>query len=233
MKTWLSYIGLAASAVAAHFPTGHAWIALRTSGKVMNGLLLAITESFESAWIALGDVSRELDYRSSSHMLVEWETALGLPDPCLPVARTTTERRQWIAFRLNKRRWNTAQDWHDLAALFGLEIRITPGWVVQRPALFESYFPKPFHLFPKLGRFRVYIDVLNQDYGGFPYDGAGVPEHRFPVPFGGVSGDFDQFRCMIERVKPANVLVIWNEFPAVPPHGTGHTFSPDFDAEFS
>lgn len=232
-RTWLSEQGVADEAVRAHFPTGHAWIALVTPGKVMHGLVGAFAAAYEAAWRFLGELWRELDYRTTTQMLVEWETALGLPDPCLPTASTIAERRAWIAFRLNKTRWNTFEDWHALAAMFGLSVRITPGWVVQRPALFDAYFPKPFYQFPKLGRFRVYIDLLDQEFGGFPYDGTSLVEHKFPIPFGGSSEYASQFRCMIERVCPANVLIIWNEFPVVPPRGNSITFSNDFTEDFA
>lgn len=231
--TWLSPTGLAHTTVMAHFPFGHAWVALVTVGKIMYLLVKAISQAFEDAWAFLGLTSRELDYRTTTQMLVEWETAVGLPDNCLPVGQTVEERRQWIAFRLNKRRWSRLADWYELAALFGLQVRITPGFEVQKPSLFKQVFPIPVRLLPKLGRFRVYIDVLGQEYGGFPYDGTSITEHKFPIPLGGYTGDFGGFQCMIERVKPANVLIVWNEFPAIPPHGTGYTFTDDFDTEFS
>lgn len=232
-RTWLDETQVADPAVRAHFPTGHAWIALVTSGKIMYRLVAAIAALFEDAWAFLGTLAAELDYRTTTNFLVEWETALGLPDPCLPASTSVADRRRWIAFRLDKKRWNTLQDWHDLAALYGLTVRITPGWVVQRPALFSAIFPKPFYDFPKLGRFRVYIDVLDQEFGGFPYDGTSITDDKFPIPFTSAGQYASQYRCMVERVAPANVLIIWNEFPAVPPNGNSLTFSGDFDEEFS
>lgn len=232
-QTWLSPKGLAHQTLLAHFPFGHAWLALVTVGKVMYGLARACARSYDDAWCALQSLARELDYRTTDQMLVEWETALSLPDRCLPASTSIDDRRRWVAFRLDKRRWNTLQDWYDLAAMYGLTVRITPGWVVQRPSLFSKIFPVPIRVFPKLGRFRVYIDVLGQEYGGFPYDGTSITEHKFPIPLGGAPAYISQFRCMIERVAPANILIIWNEFPAVPPHGTGYTFTDDFDTEFS
>lgn len=230
---WTDEQDVSHDAVLAHHPTGHAWVGLITAGKVMYGLVKAISEMFEDAWTFLCDLADELDYRTTTQMLVEWEEAVSIPDPCLPVGARVEERRQWIAFRLDKKRWNTLQDWYDLAALFGVSVRITPGWLVQRPALFDAYFPKPFHQFPKLGRFRVYIDILDQEFGGFPYDGTSLPDHQFPIPFGARTEYVGAFRCMIERVAPANVLIIWNEFPTTPPNGNGVTFTDDFTEEFA
>lgn len=236
MLPWLKRSdGLSLPAVLAHFPTGVAWLAFQIPGTVARKLIEAFSKAYDAAWNALYALSRELDYRTTEQMIVEWETALGLPDPCLPASSTVSmeDRRKWIRFRLDKKRWNTLQDWYDLAELYGVSVRITPGWVVQRPALFESYFPIQLNRFPKLGRFRVYIDLLEQEFGGFPYDGSSLEDHRFPIPFGTQSQYASQFRCMIERVAPANVLIIWNEFPAIPPNGNSFTFSDDFDEEYS
>lgn len=232
-QSWLTPAGVSRRTIEAHLPLGHAWHAFRITTKVAGKLLTSIARSFEDAWTTLNGLSRELDYRTTEQMVGEWETALSLPDPCLPTANTLAERREWIAFRLTKKRWNTAQDWHDLAALFGLTIRITPGWLVQKPALFKAEFPVPIHVFPKLGRFRVYIDVLGQDYGGFPYDGTDIPEHQFPIPFGEPPGDYEGFRCIIERVAPANVLILWNEFPREARYGTRVTFDDVYSDEYA
>lgn len=233
MTTWLTPRGLSRDSILNHFPLGDAWIAVRETTKVAGKLVNAFASSWEDAWKFLDRTSSEIDYRTGEQFLDEWEAALGLPDPCLPCDRSLASRRKWIAFRLDKRRWNTIEEWHELAAIFGLTVRIVPGYLVQEPSLFKAVFPVPVRRLPKLGRFRVYIDVLGQEFGGFPYDGSSLPEHQWPVPFGRPPGEFNGFRCLIERVKPANVLIVWNEFPAIPPHGTGYTFSPDFSEDFS
>jgi hypothetical protein len=212
---------------------------------------------------ALCRIRAELDPCTTSDLLPEWEHALGLPDPCMPTARTDDERRQRIMVRLSKRRWTTAPDWIDLAAMLGLRIKITPGWHVQAPQLFGYCFPAGYDLFPKLGRFRVYIDILERDFDGYEYGSAGVksggwptsggwpdkggwpvvtyaprpltggwpksggwptsggwpgvtyakPHSGYPIPFGETDAQIIAFMCLIERVCPANVVVVWNEFP--------------------
>ena len=213
-----------------HLPLGYAWESFRLAGKVAYRLLSALAESFEYAWQALCALVIELDPRTTTQLIGEWERSVSLPDACLPQAVTLDERRAWVMWRLEKRRWTTAQDWHDLAALFGLEISITPGWYVQRPALFDAEMPLDFNIFPKLGRFRVYIDILNVEYPGFEYgapDGANA-EVGFPIPFSDFPDGHDAFRCIIDRVRPANVVVIWNEFPRV---GAEWCTRPTFDPE--
>lgn len=232
-QTWLTAKPVSREVLQAHLPLGKAWAGFRIPGKLAYRFLTALGRAHQDAWKYLAALHERIDYRASTEMLNEWEASVGLPDKCLPRASTVAERRGWIAFRLNKTRWNTLADWEALGVLFGVSVRITPGYLVQKPTLFRSLFPLPVRILPYLGRFRIYIDLLDQSFGGFPYDGASVPDHKFPIPLVSTVSDFKGFQCFIERIAPANVLIVWNEFPAIPPNGNGLTFSDDFDEEFS
>lgn len=225
---WLTPLNRSQEVITRHLPLGAAWRAFRTIGKRGYRVLTALAGPFEDAWVALAGLVDEMSPYTTSAFLNEWETAVGLPDACLWQATTPDERRAQIVYRLTKRRWTTAQDWHDLASLFGLEIGITPGWYVQRPQLFEYRFPMGFDLFPRLGRFRVYIDVLNHDFAGFEYGAPGTNAAvGFPIPFGSTDDAMTRFMCLIDRIRPANVVVIWNEFPATDERACGRrTFDP-------
>ncbi len=212
---WISQAaGRAVDILLRHLPMGSAWITWRMPGKTAYRMILALADTYDRATSALCRLAEELDPRTTIDMIPEWETALGLPDTCLPSAATLAERRGLVILRLSHRRWTTASDWHQLAALFGLEIVITPGWWVQKPALYPNCYPKRYDLFPKLGRFRVYIDFKNVDFGGYDYgvDGRGP---GYPVPYGmSQSNEMNAFMCLIDRIRPANVIVIWNERPS-------------------
>lgn len=209
---WIKTAGNAVDALLRHLPQGAAWLAWRWSGKMAYKLMKALSGIYDDAMTALCNLSRELDPRTTVEMIGEWETALGLPDACLPEAHTLDERRRNIWFRLQKRRWSTAKDWHALAAQFGLEIIITPGWLVQKPALYPACYPKRYDLFPKLGRFRVYIDIKAGLTGGYDY-GKRERGPGYPVPYGFQAQRLDAFMCLIDRVRPAHVIVIWNKYP--------------------
>ncbi len=206
-----------------HTPLGVAWQAFRTVGKTAHKFYQSIADGLNDLDVALCDLIQELDPRTTDALVTEWEASVSLPDPCLPSTGTLQERRDQIMFRLDKKRWSTAQDWKDLAALFGLEIDVTPGWLYQKPALYPASYPKRYDLFPKLGRFRVYIDVRNNDFGGYPYDGTVKPDHQYPIPYGISDARLSDFMCMINRVKPASVIVLWNQYIEIPGmciHGT-------------
>lgn len=216
-----------------HLPVGVAWIAFRMPGKVAYRLFQGFAAAYEAMSAALCRAHAELDPRQTTDLISEWEAAVGLPDACLPAAIDIAERRRWVMWRLAKRRWMRAADWHDLAALFGLQIVITPGWLVQKPALYAATYPKRYDLFPKLGRFHVFINIIGLDAGGYDY---GSPDRGegYPVPYGDTSPSFAGFQCLIERVKPANVVIVWN-FPLEhPAYGfcISESFSSDFSTEF-
>ena len=198
--------GLSRDVLLSHLCSGIAWDCFRTPGKVAYRWISAVAEAYEDAWEALCRLASELDPRSTVELIGEWERAVSLPDSCLPLASTIEERRAQVLWRLNKRRWSTSADWHELAEMFGIKIRITPGWLVQKPALFDACYDSIFWDMPKLGRFRVYVDIIDGcSSEGFDY----VYDHSFP------SADprCQSFICLIERVAPANVVVIWNADP--------------------
>lgn len=232
-QTWLTAKPVSREVLQGHLLLGKAWAGFRIPGKIAYRFMTALGRAHQDAWQYLAALHERIDYRTSTELLSEWETSVGLPDKCLPRGSTDAARREWISFRLNKTRWNTLADWEALAALFGVTVKITPGWLVQRPALFTEYYPRPYYEFPKLGRFRIYIDILDQPFGGYPYDSSGVEDDKYPIPYGDSSRDATGFRCFIERVAPSNVLVIWNAFPGIPPNGTGATFDLEFDEEYS
>lgn len=204
--TWLAPIGRSQSILERHLPIGAAWRAFRAAGSRAFRMMTALADAYESAWRFLSDTMAEFDPRTTSQLITEWETAVSLPDPCLPKYDTIEQRRAWVIWRLTKKRWQTAQDWIDLGLLFDLDVRITPGWHVQRPALWDKCLDSIFWDFPRLGRFRVYVDIIDGcGESGFDYD--------FDYAFPTISPNCAAYMCLIERVCPANVVIIWNADP--------------------
>lgn len=214
-----------------HLPLGMAWEMFRRVGSTAWRLLWALAQPFEDAWEALCRVQTEIDPRTTTELITEWETAVGLPDSCLPEAMTIEERRAWVMWRLDKRRWASAEDWKELALLFGIRIAVVPGWIVQKPSLYAHSYPKKYDLFPKLGRFRVYIDVVDATFGGYDY-GAADRGDGYPVPYGMIDESTNRIMCILDRVRPANVIIIWNTFPDVYECYGHESFESSFSEDF-
>lgn len=223
--------GVALDGLLAHLPQGIAWECFRRAGKVAFRLISAFGEAYEDAWKALCRLATELDPRTTTELIGEWERAVSLPDPCLPKYQTIEDRRKWVMWRLDKRRYSTAEDWKYLASLFGLSISITPGWYVQKPALYPAEYPKRYDLFPKLGRFRVYINVNNGACRGYAY-GSDIGGQGYPIPYGCIDANYDAFKCLINRVKPAHVTIIWDAPLDLYGLCASETFASEFTEEF-
>lgn len=190
---WLQPLGRSLDVLLRHLPLGSAWLAYRLPGKRAYRMMTALADTFEDAWSFLCGLAAELNPYTTYQMLPDWETAVGLPDPCLPAATTIDQRRAQVVFRLTKKRWVTVNDWADLAALFGLTIAVTPGYLYSGSSGFPSH-----------GRFRVYINVLS---------GCGTPDgfdYNFDYPWDVIPPMCFNFVCIIERIAPANVVVFWN-----------------------
>jgi uncharacterized protein YmfQ (DUF2313 family) len=191
------------SALQKHLPTGKAWDAFQIPGKRWYRVLKTFGSSIGEMRGALCALKRELDPRTTEQLLPEWEAALSLPDPCFPPAATIDQRRSMLMLRLSKRRWTTIQDWADLCTLFGYQVRITPGALIQGAATYPYCYPIRYDHFPKAGRFRIYIDVLNYDFYGYG-------KYAYPFPYQAADTSLDILKCIIDRIRPSNVIVIWN-----------------------
>ena len=79
-------------------PIGRAWP--RESGAQMTQLLAAMAEEYARADGRGIDLLTELDPRTTVEMIGDWETLLGLPDACTPIADTLEDRRLAVIQRL-------------------------------------------------------------------------------------------------------------------------------------
>lgn len=72
------------------------------------------------------DLLRESDPRTTLELLADWETQVGLPDPCLDgVDQTVQQRRDAVVARLTGRGGQSRQFFIDLAASLGYTVTIT------------------------------------------------------------------------------------------------------------
>ena len=193
--------------IQAHLPVGWAWVAARSRGKNLWQLLAALAGLYRDMSGALCRLVGELNPYTTTDLLPEWERAVGLPDSCFPSGQTIEERRLAVQEKLARRRYTTIDSWRELAARMGINATITPGDLINCTHGFPYTFPLVFDAGAiKGGRFRIYIEASEcLDKTGFDYE--------LPVVFGEKTQRCEQFRCVIERIRPANVIVIWGSPP--------------------
>lgn len=128
----------------------------------------------------------------------EWESALGIPDECFLGTGTLDERRLDILVKLASSGIQTAQDFIDLAALFGIVITIQNGTV---SGVFPMVFPIAFFSSSKDARFTIVVIFSVVAGEEFPY--------TFPLPFG--NNEIVILECLFDNLKPANCDVIFEQ----------------------
>lgn len=104
-------------------PTGIAWP--RDMEATLTKLLSALADSLSRSHNRTADLIDESDPRTTTEMLPDWETTLGLPDACSAAATTLQERRAALLAKLTSRGGQSRQFFIDLAATLGFEVTIT------------------------------------------------------------------------------------------------------------
>jgi uncharacterized protein YmfQ (DUF2313 family) len=183
-------------------PTGAAWP--RDPRAVMTQLLAAMAEEFARIDLRADQLVGEFDPRTAYELLGEWETALGLPDPC-SAAVTSIAARQLNCWRkLAFVGGQTKAFYIALAAAIGFEIEIhefDPDVDDWDPSLTPLITDERW-------RFVWRVHVLNA--GDFSY-------FRFGDPFGGRFREGDEaisLECVLTAAKPAHTHVIFS-YPEV------------------
>jgi len=126
----------------------------------------------------------------------EWESALGIPDNCFSGAGTLTERRRDILAKLAALGVQTAQDFVDLAATFGVTVTVNGGI---EEITFPLVFPIVMFDTKKEARFTIIVRFTDQAANRFPL--------VFPFTFG--SGELAILECLFTELKPANCDIIF------------------------
>lgn len=186
-----------ADSIADYLPNGPLFLAKKLGGTKMRSLLIGLATQIMIAENKLELTWQELDPASTTLLIEEWESALGIPDSCFSATGTLEERRRDVLVKLNSS-VQTRQDFIDLAALFGLTVVINSGLSF---TTFPLVFPWLFFNTAKEARFTMVVDFNVGATSVFPL--------VFPIPFD--DGGVGAVKCIFNKLKPANVQIIYRE----------------------
>lgn len=194
------------AAIAANLPSGRVWAPKLLRGSNLNALLRGIAPTFERMD---GFVQRFVEQcipTETEVYLEEWEDALGIPDPCIPIESDPAKRRRNIAIKLALLAGvQTRADFQFIATLFDLVVEVNPGIdhvsiadggyglktpVMDIPADFASV---------AIARCSIVVVESVPSNAQFPYE--------FPLPF--ATGEQLQMRCLFETLKPAHTQIVY------------------------
>jgi len=186
-----------ASSLAAFMPSGRLFQAARTSTTNFRKFLEGLAEELQNSEGLLKSYQDEYSVRTTTLLIEEWEKALGIPDQCFSGTGTIEERRRDALAKLASLGVQTAEDFQAVAAIFGVSVNVFSGTAVGG---FPVTFPFPL-LGDPLSRFTIFIEYTI------------VSGDVFPMIFPFVLGDEGAqiMECLFQRLKPANVLIIFEE----------------------
>lgn len=189
-------------ALCAYLPDGRLSAAKYKEGSVLRNLLSAIAISFYRLEKAMEDVMVNMNPKYAETLIDEWEKALGIPDDIFPKSTDLETRRSYIIIKLRSLGIQTADDFKTLAELFGYTVDVDPGayW-----GCFPMSFPIMFAPSTRGVKNVIVITYRNQDD---PY----TFPLQFPINFS-TQEKFDIIKKLFEKVKPANVLIIYRYRP--------------------
>lgn len=142
----------------------------------------------------ISDLYEERDIRTTTNLIEEWESAVGIPDEIFPGNGPLQERRDHVLIKFTMS-VQTTTDFERLARIFGYtDVTVTPLAVRSYPPYSVPFYPQQL----SESRFVAVVEGTNILQSVPPYD---VP---FDVAFG---SSFIQ--TLFDKLKPANVKFIY------------------------
>lgn len=198
------------TALAANLPSGRIWTPKLLRGSNLNGLLRGLAPTFRAKDHYLQRYVEQSVPNETEDYLEEWEAALGIPDPCVPLETDPDKRRRNIEIKLAVLSGvQTAADFEYLASLFGLTVVVNAGidHVSVADGGYETKTPTldiPTDI-ASVAAARHTIVVVESLPAAVEFD------YEWPIPFS--TGEQLQMRCLFETLKPANCQIVYVTAP--------------------
>lgn len=186
-----------ANSIADYLPNGPLFRAKKLEDSQLRDLLYGLARQILIAEGKLIQTQDELDINTAEDLIEEWESQLGIPDECFLGDGDLEERRQHVLIKLNSS-VQTEQDFVDLAAALGIPVTISSGIEF---SVFPLTFPFLFFDSQKQARFTMIVDFNVGASNEFP--------QTFPITFDDKGTTI--VRCLFDKLKPANVNIIYRE----------------------
>lgn len=193
-------VDLQADSIANFLPPGIMFEGGKIEGTNLRKLLRGLGEELFRSEDLLKQYTEEFLPDCTVAFLDEWESALGIPDDCFLGTGTNDERRRDILTKLAALGVQSAQDFEDLAEIFGVDVIVIGGF--ESGSVFPFTFPVVvFFNSVKEARFTIIVTFLLEASNQFPL--------TFPIPFG--SDEIALLECLFTKLKPANCDIIFQQ----------------------
>lgn len=187
-----------AQRLADYLPGGRLFQAKNISDSNLRKLLRGIGSELFTADGYLRDFQEDIAPSVTTYFISEWESAVGIPDDCFNGTGTLNERRRNVLVKLAALGVQSAGDFVDLGALFGVTVTVRSGAYY---GVFPLHFPIYFFATAKEARFTIVVDFTVPSASRFPL--------TFPFTFG--SDEIALLECLFTKLKPANCDIIFRQ----------------------
>lgn len=182
--------------LAKHMPDGKVWENKYNPDSNFGKLVLGLACEYFRLSVLINDVLSEANINTTNQLIKEWQVSVGIPDECIGEGGTLEEQRRNVILKLtNYGGIQTAQDFIDLAAIFGFTANVSDA---REHGVFPLRFPIRFFDSRKTAVHTILVD-LEERRSVFPLE--------FPIEFtSGVSGIIE---CLFRQLAPANCQLLF------------------------
>ena len=185
--------------LAEHLPQGKAWEAKGVDGTNLRALVSGCAKPFNTTQKNIEVLCNEFNINTTTLLIDEWEESVGLPDDCLGPTSNLQLRRDAVIQRLRRTPFVTLQEMQDYVD------ELFPGAGIILFTGVEYYtFEYDFEM--------IFLGEIDEKFvivAELPVQDPKF-EYEFEYQFTGAA-DQTKLRCILERVLPANVLLIIEE----------------------
>lgn len=183
------------NSTSAFMPGGRSFAAKGRDGSILRKFLQGVSKELFRIDEQMNLMSEDYDINKTTQFIEQWESAVGIPDDCFGGTGTLEDRRKAVLAKLAKMNLTTEQDFIDLATFFGVSVTIRSG---KEASVFPMTFPIVLFGSDKEARFTMVVEF------GTPTDGF-----PFVFPFVFTESANNLVQCLFNKLKPANVQIIY------------------------
>jgi len=185
--------------LADYLPVGKLFAGKNVSDTTLFKLLMGLALECYRAENNLNLVYDEYDINTTTLLIEQWESALGLPDECMNNTTDINIRRQQVLAKFTLS-IDTAESFINLAKIFGYDIEILTGKSV---GVYPLPYPWLYFDSSKTARFTIIVRLAESVKPSvYPFTST-----LYPWPYS--SGETNIIECLLSNVKPANCDIIF------------------------
>ena len=185
-----------ATSLAQYLQNGKIFQLKNVAGSLLRRLLLGFSSELQRAEQKVNETSVNYDIRTTTLLIEEWESAVGIPDDCFSGRGSLDKRRTDVLIKLGVALL-TEQDYVDLGILLGIKVKIKN---FEDFVTFPLPFPIPFSPSDKAAKFTMIIQLSKEGAQCiFPLD--------FPICFNAAGKN--EIECIFRKLSAANVKLIF------------------------